>query len=142
MITVSIAAGGVKSIMVSKRSLGEKGDTSFAYSIEKNADLAKNLKGHLLLTTGDIDNNVSPSNTIRMANALIKANKRFDFMLLPGQRHAYGDMEEYFFYILADYFSKWLLGDFSQTVDIIEINRDIEQSGQKKATTVPGFPEE
>jgi dipeptidyl aminopeptidase/acylaminoacyl peptidase len=125
-----------------KEIIGEKGDTSFAYSIEKNADLAKNLKGHLLLTTGDIDNNVSPSNTIRMANALIKANKRFDFILLPGQRHAYGDMEEYFFYILADYFSKWLLGDFSQTVDIIEINRDIEQSGQKKATTVPGFPEE
>jgi len=39
---------------------------------QKNPDLAKNLKGHLLLTTGDIDNNVHPGNTIRVANALIK----------------------------------------------------------------------
>jgi dipeptidyl-peptidase 4 len=115
-----------------KESVTEKGDTTFAYAIEKNPDLAKNLKGHLLLTTGDIDNNVHPANTIRMANALIKANKRFDFMILPGQRHGYGDMTEYFFWLLADYYSKWLLGDFSQPVDIVEMNRDLEQSGNKK----------
>jgi dipeptidyl aminopeptidase/acylaminoacyl peptidase len=115
-----------------KESITEKGDTTFLYAIEKNPDLAKNLKGHLLLTTGDIDNNVHPANTIRMANALIRANKRFDFMLLPGQRHAYGDMTEYFFWLLADYYSKWLLGDFSQPVDITEMNRDIEQSGNKR----------
>ena len=84
-----------------------------------------------MLSTGDIDNNVHPANTIRMANALIKANKRFEFVLLPGQRHGYGDMTEYFFYMLADYFSKWLLGDFSQPVDIIEMNREIEQVGNK-----------
>ncbi|MBS1564374.1 MAG: DPP IV N-terminal domain-containing protein [Bacteroidetes bacterium] len=112
--------------------IGEKGDTSFVYSIEKNPDIAKNLKGHLMLTTGDIDNNVSPANTIRLANALIKANKRFDLMLLPGQRHAYGDMQEYFFWGLADYYSKWLLGDFSQPVNIIEMDREIEQSGKRK----------
>ena len=115
-----------------KEIIGEKGDTSFTYSIEKNPDLAKNLKGHLMLTTGDIDNNVSPANTIRMANALIRANKRFDFTLLPGQRHAYGDMDEYFFWVLADYYSKWLLGDFSQPVDIIEMDRELEQSGNKQ----------
>lgn len=115
-----------------KETIGEKGDTSFVYAIEKNPDLAKNLKGHLMLTTGDIDDNVSPANTIRMANALIKANKRFDLSVLPGQRHAYGDMSEYFFYLLADYYSKWLLGDFSQPVDIVEMNRDIEQSNKKK----------
>lgn len=115
-----------------KESITEKGDTTFLYAIEKNPDLAKNLKGHLMLTTGDIDNNVHPANTIRMANALIKANKRFDFVLLPGQRHAYGDMQEYFFWTLADYYSKWLLGDFSQPVDITEMNREIEQSGGKK----------
>src|SRR5205085_8198447 len=65
--------------------IGEKGDTSFAYSIEKNPDLAKNLKGHLLLTTGDVDNNVHPANTICMANALIKANKRFVLVVLAVQ---------------------------------------------------------
>lgn len=109
-----------------KESVGEKGDTTFMYNIEKNNDLAKNLKGHLLLTTGDIDNNVHPANTTRVVNALIKANKRFDFVVLPGQRHAYGDMSEYFFYMLADYYSKWLLGDFSQPVDIEQMNREIE----------------
>jgi dipeptidyl-peptidase-4 len=116
-----------------KEVVGEKGDTSFIYNIEKNPDLAKNLKGHLMLTTGDIDNNVHPANTIRMVNALIKANKRFDLVLLPGQRHAYGDMQEYFFYQLADYYSKWLLGDFSQPVDIEQMNREIEQSGNRTA---------
>jgi dipeptidyl-peptidase 4 len=115
-----------------KEQIGEKGDTSFLYSIEKNPDLAKNLKGHLLLTTGDIDNNVHPANTIRMANALIKANKRFDLLLLPGQRHAYGDMQEYFFWRMADYFSEWLLGDKDHPVDIVEMNREVEQSGSKK----------
>ena len=115
-----------------KEIVSEKGDTSFLYNIEKNPELAKNLKGHLLLTTGDIDNNVHPANTIRMANALIKANKRFDFFNFPGQRHGYADMTEYFFWLMADYYSKWLLGDFSQTVDMIEMNRDIEQSGKKK----------
>ncbi|HEY9361928.1 MAG TPA: prolyl oligopeptidase family serine peptidase, partial [Chitinophagaceae bacterium] len=109
-----------------------KGDTTFLYDIEKNTELVKNLKGHLMLTTGDIDNNVSPANTIRMANAFIKANKRFDFVILPGQRHGYGDMTEYFFWVLADYYSKWLLGDFSQPVDIVEMNREIEQTGTKK----------
>jgi dipeptidyl aminopeptidase/acylaminoacyl peptidase len=85
-----------------------------------------------MLTTGDIDNNVSPANTIRLANALIKANKRFDLMLLPGQRHGYGEMQEYFFWGLVDYYSKWLIGDFSQPVDITEMDNEIQQTGKKK----------
>jgi dipeptidyl aminopeptidase/acylaminoacyl peptidase len=115
-----------------KETIGEKGDTSFVYNIDKNPDLVKNLKGHLLLTTGDVDNNVHPANTIRMVNALIKANKRFDLLVLPGQRHAYGDMTEYFFWKMADYFSQYLLGDWNQPVDITEMNREIEQSGNKR----------
>ena len=79
------------------------------------------------MTTGDIDNNVHPANTIRVANALIKANKRFDIFIFPGQRHGYGDMSEYFFWLLADYYAKWLLGDFSQPVDIVEMNREVEK---------------
>jgi len=103
-----------------------KGDTTFSYQIERNTDLAKNLKGKLLIATGDIDNNVHPANSIRMAEALIKANKRFDFLLLPGQRHGFGNMTEYFFWKMADYFAEHLLGDSkSQEVDMVEINRDI-----------------
>ncbi|MEJ7911917.1 MAG: DPP IV N-terminal domain-containing protein [Chitinophagaceae bacterium] len=110
------------------------GDTTYLYGIEKNADLAKNLKGKLLLFHGDIDNNVHPATTIRLAHALIKANKRFDLVLLPGQRHGFGDMTEYFFWRMTDYFSTYLLGDNSSSmqVDIEQMNRDVEQSGSKK----------
>lgn len=115
-----------------KESISAKGDTTFTYNIETNPELAKNLKGHLLLTTGDIDNNVHPANTIRMANALIKANKRFDFLLLPGQRHAYGSMTEYFFWVMADYFSRYLMGDTTERpVDMVEMNRDTPLTNKK-----------
>jgi hypothetical protein len=120
--------------------IGEKGDTSFVYSIEKNPDLAKNLKGHLMLVTGDIDNNVHPANTIRMANALIKANKRFEFVIMPGQRHGYGDMTEYFFWRMADYYAEHLLGDKNRPVDIMEMTREMEQSGKRRSAS-PGVPE-
>ena len=115
-----------------KEVIGDKGDTSFLYSIEKNPDLAKNLKGHLMLSHGDIDNNVHPSNTIRMANALIKANKRFDLVLLPGQRHGYGDMTEYFFWRQADYFAEHLLGDKTSRfeTEIEEMTKEMEQSNK------------
>jgi dipeptidyl-peptidase-4 len=116
-----------------KEVIGPKGDTTFVYNIEKNPDLAKNLKGHLMLSTGDIDNNVHPGNTIRLANALIKANKRFDLVLLPGQRHGYAGMTGYFFWRMADYFSHWLIGDGSdRPVDIEEMDREQPQTGEKE----------
>jgi len=94
----------------------------------------KNLKGHLMLAHGDIDNNVHPANSIRVANALIKANKRFDLLILPGQRHGFGDMTEYFFWRMADYFTKYLMGDETERpVDMEEMNREIEQGGMKGA---------
>lgn len=103
------------------------GNASFEYKIATNSELAKNLKGHLLLTTGEIDNNVHPANTIRVADALIRANKRFDFFMFPGQRHGYGDMSEYYFWLMSDYFCKHLIGNASEEVDILEMNRDIER---------------
>lgn len=96
----------------------EKGNITFEYDIDKNQDLAHNLKGKLLICTGDIDNNVHPGATIRMAHALIKANKRFDFFIFPGQRHGFGDMTEYFFWLRGDYFNKHLLGDVETGTDI------------------------
>jgi dipeptidyl-peptidase-4 len=103
----------------------DKGDTSFVYHMDTNQELAKNLKGHLMLWTGDIDNNVHPANTIRVVNALVRANKRFDMMVLPGQRHGYGDMNEYFFWRMADYYAEWLLGDSERAkVDITQMNND------------------
>ena len=111
-----------------KENISDKGDTTFSYMIDKNTDLAKNLKGKLLLIHGEIDNNVHPANTLRVVNALIKANKRFDMLILPTQRHGFGDMNEYWFWRTADYFSKYLLGDHTERpVDIEELNRDIER---------------
>jgi Dipeptidyl aminopeptidases/acylaminoacyl-peptidases len=102
-----------------------KGDTTFVYHIETNPEIASNLKGHLMLFHGDIDNNVHPANTIRVVNALIRANKRFDMMLLPGQRHGFGDMNEYFFWRMADYYAEWLIGDSERAkVDITQLNND------------------
>ena len=103
----------------------EQSDTTFVYHIETNPQIASRLKGHLMLVHGDIDNNVNPANTIRVVNALIRANKRFDLLILPGQRHGFGDMNEYFFYRLADYFSEWLLGESERgEVDVKELNND------------------
>jgi len=102
----------------------EKGDTTFKYSIEKNSEIAKNLRGHLLFVSGDIDNNVHPGNTLRMVNALIKANKRFDMLILPGQRHGFGDMNEYFFWKMGDYFCRYLIGDFREEVEIPQLNNN------------------
>lgn len=99
-------------------------DTTFIYSIKTNQELAKNLKGHLMLVTGDIDDNVNPAITIRMADALIKANKRFDFVLLPGQRHGYDShADEYFFWKMADFYTEWLMGNTRRgDVDIKGMN--------------------
>src|SRR5690606_3230200 len=108
-----------------KEEISAKGDTTFSYTISRNTELAKNLKGKLLIATGDIDNNVHPANSIRMVDALIRANKRFDFLLLPGQRHGFGDMTEYFFWRMADYFSQHLLGASEMNeVDMMEMNRE------------------
>jgi dipeptidyl aminopeptidase/acylaminoacyl peptidase len=115
------------------------GNTTFEFTIDKNSDLAKNLKGHLMLTTGDNDNNVHPANTMRLADALIRANKRFDMMIFPGKPHSYGppgpDDSLYCNWIRADYFCKWLIGDFASSVDLVELAREQEQNGKAPETT-------
>jgi dipeptidyl aminopeptidase/acylaminoacyl peptidase len=100
------------------------GAVKFEYDIDKNQDIAKNLKGHLLLITGDIDNNVHPANTYRVIDALIKANKRFDFILLPGQRHGYGAAGDYAAWRRIDYFTEHLLGVSPAQIDMLELQRE------------------
>ncbi|MGA3204530.1 MAG: DPP IV N-terminal domain-containing protein [Bryobacteraceae bacterium] len=108
-----------------KEVVNEKdGTVKFEYNIEKNSEIAKNLKGHLMLTTGDMDDNVHMANTMRLADALIKANKRFDQFILPGQRHSYAAEAAYFFWVRADYFCRFLLGDWDQRVDMTEMDRE------------------
>jgi dipeptidyl-peptidase 4 len=116
-----------------KESTDKDGNVKFEYSIDKNSELAKNLKGHLMLVTGDMDDNVHMAGTFRMADALIKANKRFDMFVIPGKRHGYADATEYFFWVRADYFCRYLIGDSPIGVDLVELNREKEQSGNKRS---------
>lgn len=101
-----------------KEVVSEKGDTTFVYNIRTNEEIAGQLKGHLMLVHGDIDNNVHPGNTLRVVDALIRAGKRFDMLMLPQQRHGFGDMDEYFYWRMVDYFSRNLLGEQETSVDI------------------------
>ena len=111
-----------------KEVVDDSNRVKFEYDIAKNSKLANNLKGHLMLTTGDVDNNVHMAGTLRMAEALIKANKRFDFFIFPGQRHGYGDMSNYWSWLRAEYFVKHLIGDDSWQVNIDQLNLEKEQA--------------
>ena len=84
----------------------------FEIKVPTNTELAANLKGRLLLVHGDMDNNVHPGNTTRLVHALIKANKRFDMMMLPGKAHGFADMQPYFTRMLMEYFTEHLMGDY------------------------------
>jgi dipeptidyl-peptidase-4 len=82
-----------------------------AYHLQSNITMAGNLKGKLLITHGGIDENVNPSATFKLAEALIKADKQFDMLILPSQRHGYqGDYQKYFTKTRWNYFVKHLRG--------------------------------
>ena len=73
-----------------------------------NVENAKNLKGKLMLLVGEMDDNVDPSSSYQVVNALIKANKDFEFILIPGAHHTMG--ETFGEHKRADFFVKNLLG--------------------------------
>lgn len=90
--------------------LVKNADGTTNYDDQANQNLAKNLKGHLLLAHGTLDDNVPPYNTLLVVDALIKANKDFDLLLLPNQRHGYGGETLYMTRRRWDYFVRYLLG--------------------------------
>ncbi len=89
--------------------LERKPDGTTNYDNQANQSLAKNLKGHLLLAHGTMDNNVPPYNTLLVVNELIKANKDFDLIMLPNRAHGFGN-EPYMVRRRWDYFVRYLLG--------------------------------
>jgi len=84
---------------------GSSGDN---YDSQANQLLAKNLKGHLLLAHGTMDNNVPPYNTLLVVNELIKANKDFDLIMFPNAAHGYGAASNYMTRRRWDYFVRYL----------------------------------
>lgn len=80
------------------------------YEDQANQNYAKNLKGHLLLAHGTMDDNVPPYNTLLVVDALIKANKDFDLLLIPNAHHGYGAASPYMMRRRWDYFVRYLQG--------------------------------
>lgn len=93
-------------------------ETTWKAKVKTNPSIAKNLKGHLLITHGTRDNNVNPANSLRLANELIKAGKRFDYMPIPGARHGYGSKRDYYEQMMWYFFAEHLLGDYRNNVEI------------------------
>jgi dipeptidyl-peptidase-4 len=115
-----------------REEMQKDGTEKFIYEIDKNSELAKNLKGHLMLTSGDMDENVSMVNTMRVANALIKADKRFELQIYPGMRHPYMPIVSYVDMARGDFFAHWLLGSSDTHADIIELQNQKQATPSKK----------
>lgn len=60
------------------------------YAAQSNVTLAPRLQGKLLLIVGEMDTNVDPASTMQVVNALIKADKDFDLLVVPGANHGLG----------------------------------------------------
>ena len=82
------------------------------YHEQSNITNAANLKGHLLLAHGGIDENVNPSATFKFAEALINAGKDFDLFIWPSRNHSFGRTDgDYFTKKRWDYFIEHLMGE-------------------------------
>ncbi|MBC7798024.1 MAG: DPP IV N-terminal domain-containing protein [Pyrinomonadaceae bacterium] len=90
--------------------LTDNADGKSNYEDQANQNYAKNLKGHLLLAHGTLDDNVPPYNTLLVVDALVKANKDFDLLMLPNQRHGFGNASLYMTRRRWDYFVRYLMG--------------------------------
>ena len=88
--------------------LKKNADGTTNYDSQANQNFAKNLKGHLLLMHGTMDDNVPPNNTLLVVDALIKANKDFDLVMIPNAVHNYGAARPYVTRRRWDYFVRYL----------------------------------
>ena len=101
-----------------KKVIREDGSEAFECKIPTTAELAANLQGRLLLITGEIDNNVHPASTMRLADALIRNNKRFDMMVIPRADHGLGN--RYYLNLIRYYFVEHLGGEPQDHIDIVK----------------------
>jgi dipeptidyl aminopeptidase/acylaminoacyl peptidase len=104
------------------------GSVRWEADADGNVELAADLKGRLLMIYGAQDDNVHITNLYRMADALIKAGKRFDMFVVPGAGHGLGDYR-YLFKLITDYFVQYLLGD--STGAQVLFNMDPDCTGRR-----------
>lgn len=93
---------------------GDREEYTYSVRTKTNQELAKNYKGGLLIVTGDQDRTVHPSHTFRVVDALIKAGKNFDMLVLPGSTHGFfGENGKFFERKMWFHFARHLLDDCS-----------------------------
>ncbi|HEX3384667.1 MAG TPA: prolyl oligopeptidase family serine peptidase, partial [Mucilaginibacter sp.] len=100
------------------------------YAAQANENLAKNLKGKLMLAHGLMDNNVPPQNTLLVVEALEKANKDYDLVVFPNMPHGYGQYSSYMMRRRWDYFVKNLLGNTPPKEYQLKFKGDPRNGGQ------------
>jgi dipeptidyl-peptidase 4 len=101
------------------------------YVAQSNVTMAGRLQGHLLIEHGDVDDNVHPVETMRLVDALMKANKSFDMLFVPNMYH--GESGEHALYLIRrrwDYFVQYLLG--ATPPENFEVKEDREQGGRRR----------
>lgn len=109
---VGVSASGNHDNRLDKASWNEQwmgGDLGPHYDANSNMSWASKLTGKLFLAHGELDENVPPAATLRLADALIKANKDFDFLIVPNADH-FLDTVPYFQRRRWDFFVRELIG--------------------------------
>jgi dipeptidyl aminopeptidase/acylaminoacyl peptidase len=82
-----------------------------AWAAQANASVAHKLEGNLLLITGDLDENVHPAQTLVLVDALIRANRRFELLVVPNAGHDVLTTNTYALTRMWDFFIEHLLGE-------------------------------
>lgn len=98
----------------------------FDYDAHANASLAGNLTGKLFLVHGEMDDNVTPHQTMRLVDALIAANKDFDLLIVPNAEHSLMVHQEYWLRRRWDYLVRHLMGETPPAYRIADIPLDAE----------------
>jgi len=89
-----------------------------------NPELAGRLKGRLLILHSEADINCHPAHSARLAYALMAAGKRFDYFVVPGAGHGWGNRWQYEQRLIWDYFIRHLMGDERRSVNLFENFKD------------------
>ena len=114
------------------------------YAESSNVDNAWRLQGKLLLVVGELDQNVDPASTMQVVNALIKANKMFDLLVIPGRGSwrgphdwtgRYGSRRQY------DFFVRHLLGVEPPDMNKMRVDLDQREFGPLRAGEANGSNE-
>jgi dipeptidyl-peptidase-4 len=127
---VGVSAAGNHDDRIYNARWGEK-YVGFPYEVDygdhANTAHAENLRGKLLLVHGELDDNVSPTATLRLVNALIDSNKDFDLLIVPNADHTLIERQAYWLRRRWDYFVHQLMKIEPPAYRIMDIPLELER---------------